>query len=104
MIDSLITANGSMEECQDKVVTKGFAQQEGADLDETLTPVVRGFSQEEGVVLDGLILVLDFSINEFVLILGFFEFSAHFNLLFDRFDTLFLALYTDEFIIVENAE
>jgi hypothetical protein len=41
MIDSLITVDGSMEEYQDKVVTKGFSQQEGVDLDETLTPVVQ---------------------------------------------------------------
>jgi hypothetical protein len=54
VIDSLIAANGSMEEYQDKVVTEGFSQQEVVDLDETLTPVVGGFSQEEGVSLDGL--------------------------------------------------
>jgi hypothetical protein len=46
--------------------------------------------------------VLDFSINEFVLMLGFFEFSVDFNSLFDRSDTLVLALYTDEFIIAGN--
>jgi hypothetical protein len=102
VIDSLIAVDGSMEEYQDKVVTEGFSQQEVADLDETLTPVVGGFSQEEGVSLDGLMHappVLDFSINEIVLMLGFSEFSADFNLLFDRSDTLVLALYTDEFII-----
>jgi hypothetical protein len=43
--------------------------------------------------------VLDFSINEIVLMLGCSEFSADFNLLFDRSDTLVVALYTDEFII-----
>lgn len=42
--DSLTPADGSMEECQDKVVTEGFSQQDGAELDETLTLVVAGFS------------------------------------------------------------
>jgi hypothetical protein len=31
VIDSLITANGSMEESQDKIVTKGFSYQEGVE-------------------------------------------------------------------------
>jgi hypothetical protein len=47
---------------------------------------------------------LDFNINEFVLMLGFSEFSVDFNLLFDRFDTLVLAMYIDEFIIAGNLE
>jgi hypothetical protein len=107
MIDSLITTNGSMEEYRDKVVTKGFSQQEGVYLDETLTLVVRGFSWEEGVALDGLMhapLVLDFGINEFVLMLGFFEFSVEFNSLFGRSDRLVLAPYTNDFIIVGNSK
>jgi hypothetical protein len=28
----------------DETITKGFSQQEGVDLDETLTPMVEGFS------------------------------------------------------------
>jgi hypothetical protein len=44
VIDSLITTNGSMEEYQDKVVPKGFYQKDGANLDETLAPIVKGFS------------------------------------------------------------
>jgi len=53
VIDSLIAADGSIEEYQDKVVIEEFSQQEVADLDETHTPIVGGFSQEEGVSLDG---------------------------------------------------
>ena len=59
------------------------------------TSILEGFSQEEEVVLDGLMhapRVLDFNINEFVLMLGFFEFSLDLNSLFNRFDTLILAL------------
>ena len=52
--DSLITVDGSMEACQDKVVIEGFSQQEGVNLDETLTLVVIGFFKEEGVDLNGL--------------------------------------------------
>jgi hypothetical protein len=40
VIDSLIAVDGSMEEYKEKVVTEGFSQQEVADLDETLAPVV----------------------------------------------------------------
>ena len=54
VIDSLITSDKSMKERQNKVVIKGLSQQEGANLDETLTPVVRGFSKEEGVELNEL--------------------------------------------------
>jgi len=103
--DSLITVDGSMEACQDKVVIEGFSKQEGADLDETLTLVVKGFSYKKGVALDGLILappILDLSINEFVFMLGLSEFSVDFNSLFDRSNTPFLALYIDEFIIAGN--
>jgi hypothetical protein len=39
--------------------------------------------------------ILDFSINEIALMLGCFEFSEDFNSLFDRSDTLALALYID---------
>lgn len=46
--------------------------------------------------------VLDFDINEFVLMLGSFEFSVDFSSLFDRSHTLVLAMYTNEFIIAEN--
>jgi hypothetical protein len=84
-------------------IIEGFSQQEVADLDETLSPVVKGFSKEKEVPLYEMMhapLVLDFNITEIVLMLGCFEFSADFNLLFDRFDTLALALYRDEFIIV----
>ena len=59
------------------------------------TSIVEGFSQEEGVVMDGLMHappVLDFNINRFVLMLVFFEFSLDFNSLFNRYDTLVLAL------------
>lgn len=44
--------------------------------------------------------VLDFSINEIILMLGYYDFSTDFNLLFDRCDTLVLSLYIDKFIIV----
>ena len=54
VIESLITGDESMKERQDKVGIEGFSQQEGANLDETLTPVFRGFSQEEGVELNEL--------------------------------------------------
>ena len=43
--------------------------------------------------------ILDLSPNEIVFMLGCFEFRTDFNSLFDRSDTLVLALYTDEFII-----
>jgi hypothetical protein len=36
--------------------------------------------------------------------LGCFNFSSDFNSLFDRSNTLVLALYTDEFIIAGNLE
>jgi len=49
-------------------------------------------------------LVLYFIINDIVLILGSFEFSVGFNSLFDIFDTLGLALYMNEFIIVGSLE
>lgn len=105
LIDSLITANGSMEEYQDKVVIEGFSRQEEADPDVTLTPVAKGFSQDEGVALDGLMhapTVLDFSINKSVLMLDFSKFSADFNFLFERLVILVLALYADEFIVAGN--
>lgn len=49
-------------------------------------------------------LVLDFSINEIVLMLGCSEFSADFNSLFDRFDILVLSLYRGEFIVARSFE
>ena len=73
VIDSLITGDESMKERKDKFVIEGFSQQEGANLDETLTLVVRGFSQEEGIELNALMHappVLDSNINEFVRMLG----------------------------------
>jgi hypothetical protein len=60
-----------------------------------------------GVALDGLMHApppLDFSINEFVLMLGFYEFSADVNYLLDRSDTLVLDLYINEFINVGNPQ
>jgi len=68
-----------------------------AYLDETLTAIVKGFSQEEEVSLDGLMHappILDFSTNEFVLVLGVYRFSVDVNYLFDKSNTLVLALYT----------
>ena len=73
VIDSLNTGDESMKQRQDKFVIEVFSQQEGSNLDETLTLVVRGFSKEEGVDLNGLMHappVLDFNINEFVCMLG----------------------------------
>jgi len=47
-------------------------------------------------------LVIDSSADEIVVMFGCSKSIAHFNLLFDRFDTLVLALYTNKFIIVES--
>ena len=46
--------------------------------------------------------VLEFNIKDIVFMLGFPKFSVDFNLLFDKYDTFFWALYTCEFIIVRN--
>ena len=73
VIDSLITGDESMKERKEKFVIEGFSQQEGANLDDTLTPLVTGFSLEEGVDLNGLMHappVFYFNINEFVRMLG----------------------------------
>ena len=45
------------------------------------------------------------SFNEIVLMLGCFEFSVDFNLLFEfqRYDMLVLAMYTNEFIIIAGS-
>jgi hypothetical protein len=43
--------------------------------------------------------VLNFNINEIVLVLGCSKFSVDSNLLFDRSNTLVLTLYIDEIII-----
>jgi hypothetical protein len=47
---------------------------------------------------------LDSSVNDIVLVLGYFEFNVDFNSLFGRFDTLVMALYTNEFIIVGSSK
>jgi hypothetical protein len=44
--------------------------------------------------------ILDFSTNEFVLMLGVYRFSVDVNYLFDKSNTLVLALYTSELIII----
>jgi hypothetical protein len=87
-----------------KVLAKGFSQQKVVDLDETLTPVVEGFSQEERISLNGLMhapLILDFSIEEIVFMLGCYKSSADFNSLFDSSNTLVLALYTMRSLMLE---
>jgi hypothetical protein len=47
--------------------------------------------------------ILDFILNNYlVVMLGFSKFNANFNSLFNKFDTVFLALYIDEITIVGN--
>ena len=82
-----------------KVVTKGFSKQVVIDLDKILTLVVRGFSCIEGVTLDGIMVslpVFRLTIDEFIFMLGWFNCSSYFNLLFDRSNTLFLDLEIDD--------